>query len=60
MTALGLVTGALLALGLLGRELDRALTSRPDTAPLRPPIDVLWALGVMFAFLVVVRILDYL
>ena len=59
MTAIGLVVGAILALALLGRELNRVLVDRPD-APLRPPLDVLWALGVIFAFLVIARVLSYL
>jgi hypothetical protein len=60
MTALGLISGALLALALLERELNRALSERREGAPLQPPVDVLWALGVTFVFLVAARILDFL
>jgi hypothetical protein len=60
VTALGLISGALLALALLDRELDRALSGRREGTPSGPPVDVLWALGVTFGFLVIARILVYL
>jgi len=60
VTVLGLITGALLATGLLARELSRALSGGREGARVLPPVDILWALGVTLAFLVIARILSYL
>lgn len=58
MTAAGLITGALLALGLLARELAFVPSGAREAGRRRSP--ALWLLALAFATLTVIRIAHYL